>query len=401
MPSQPDVRPGRRYDADRRLRRAVTAAVTVVLVAGVGSAFARTGGAATGPAAGTGQHTAPGPAAVSGPLSPGRSSVAEIRLPDAASRVSQTPLFPLPAAPAYPTGCPIRPAPPGYGVIPRPPVARVPEARVPAPVMVPQRTVDTSAATGTGIWVTIFKGSPFTARTADDIVAHAVRAHLTSIWIRTGSTTEGLFGQQALTLLLPRAHAHDLKVIGWDFPTLSDPVADARRMVTTLRLVEAGQQVDGVSPDVETKSEGVFLTGRRVAAYFSRVSAAAGPRPVIATVLRPTDYWWAGNYPYRAEAPYADVFAPMVYWSCQEPGVATAQALDRLRTLGRPVHVIGQAYDEGKYGRRGLPSPREIWRFLDVSRRDGAAGASLYLYEEMRGPLWQALGAYPWAAATR
>jgi hypothetical protein len=206
------------------------------------------------------------------------------------------------------------------------------------------------------------------------VVVHAVHAHLTSIWLRTGSTREGLFGQQALATLLPLAHSKGLKVIAWDFPTLSDPAADAARMVATLNLVEGGQQVDGVSPDVETKSEGVFLTGKRVAAYFSRVSAKAGSRPVIATVLRPTDYWWSGNYPYKAEAPYVDVFAPMIYWSCQEPGAATAQAVDRLRSLHKPVNAIGQAYNEGAYGRRGLPAPPEIWRV----------------------PLWATFGDYPW-----
>ena len=90
----------------------------------------------------------------------------------------------------------------------------------------------------------------------------------------------------------------------------------------------------------------------------------------------------------------------MIYWSCNEPGAATAQAVSRLRTLGKPVNAIGQAYDEGEYGRRGLPAPKEIWRFLDVAKRTGAAGASLYLYESMRGPLWQALGDYPWATKT-
>ena len=310
------------------------------------------------------------------------------------------PLYPLPAVAVYPTGCPIHQAPPGYGVIPRPPAPGVSEARVPAPVAQPRRTVDTTAATGTGIWMAPFPGGSFTTATANDVVLHAVRGHLTSIWIRTGSTHDGLYGQKELSILLPLAHAHKIKVIAWDFPTLSDPAADARRMVATLNLVTNGQQVDGVSPDVETKSEGVFLTGKRVAAYFSRVAVAAGSRPVIATVLRPTDYWWSGNYPYRSEAPYVDVFAPMVYWSCQEPGAAVAQAVDRLETLRKPVNVIGQAYDEGEYGRRGLPSPKEIWRFLDVSKRHGAAGASLYLYESMRGPLWQALGDYPWATTS-
>jgi hypothetical protein len=102
------------------------------------------------------------------------------------------------------------------------------------------------------------------------------------------------------------------------------------------------------------------------------------------------------TYPYRAEAPYIDVFAPMVYWSCTEPGAATLSAIRPLAKL-RPVHVIGQSYNMGPDGgRHGLPSGREIWRFLDVAKRAGAVGASLYLYDQTHRPQWRALTRYPW-----
>ena len=64
--------------------------------------------------------------------------------------------------------------------------------------------------------------------------------------------------------------------------------------------------------------------------------------------MRPTDYQLA-TYPYRAEAPYVDVFAPMVYWSCNEPGALAAQSLRPLVKL-RPVHLIGQSYDMADEG---------------------------------------------------
>ncbi len=103
----------------------------------------------------------------------------------------------------------------------------------------------------------------------------------------------------------------------------------------------------------------------------------AGDRPVIATVMRPTAYW-VENYPYGAEAPFVDAFAPMVYWSCTEPGAAVDEAVNVL-SRWRPVAPIGEDYDMGSEGGPpGLPSPQQIWRFLDVAHRLGSVGASLY-----------------------
>jgi hypothetical protein len=47
-------------------------------------------------------------------------------------------------------------------------------------------------------------------------------------------------------------------------------------------------------------------------------------------------------------------------------------------------------------GRHGLPTAREIWRFLDAGKRGGALGASLYVYDQTRAPQWRALSHYPW-----
>jgi hypothetical protein len=308
-----------------------------------------------------------------------------------------SPIYPLPARAAYPEPCPPpykRVKPPGRRIEPTPKVA---ERQVPAPVAVDRtRVADLTAIRGTGIWVTVFKGETIDARA---IVARSSGARMTSIWIRTGGTYNGFYGAAVLPELLTLAHAKGMKVIAWDFPTLSDPVADAARMVRTLRYSSpTGERVDGVSPDVESRSEGVFLTPRRMQAYLSRITAAADSRPVILTAYRPTDHWWGSNgangaYPYVQSKPYVDAFAPMIYWSCNEPGAVTRQAVDRLKTL-RPVHTIGQQYDmgaEGSLGRPGLPTALETWRFLDVSQRRGAVGGSLYLYSQMRGPNWRAM----------
>ncbi len=296
-------------------------------------------------------------------------------------------LFPLPAAPALPSPCPPPPLPPAppSGPLPAP---VVPEADLPVPTPPPARHVNLAAVTGKGMWLTIWPGESIDAAA---VVATARAAGLHQLWIRTGSSHDGFYGAPLLRALVPVAHAAGIDVIAWDFPTMSSPTLDARRAAEAAAL-----GVDGFSPDIETAAEGTYLTARRVADYLALVRAALGDLPIIATVPRPL----AGvtsSYPYAAEAPYVDVFAPMVYWSCTEPGAALTAAIAPLIKL-RPVAPIGQDYNmASEGGRHGLPSAQEIWRFLDVARRAGALGASLYDLEAGGTQDLLALSRYPWS----
>ncbi|HEU5033704.1 MAG TPA: hypothetical protein VFT62_02995 [Mycobacteriales bacterium] len=307
--------------------------------------------------------------------------------------VSRQPLYPLPARPAYPHPCPPPPIKPGPPVKPPHPVVKA--AQLPAPVPVPRhRHVDLAPVRGKGMWLTTWRDTHLDVAR---VVAQARAAGLQQLWVRTGGTYQGWYGGRFLRTLLPAAHAAGLDVIAWDYPTLSDPVADAQRAARAIRGTFAGQRIDGFSADIEEIAEGTFDSARRVRVYLSRVRAVAGTLPVVATVLRPLDPHLSGR-PYRAMAPYVDAFAPMVYWSCNEPGATALSALKPLAKL-RPVHLIGQSYDMGpEGGRHGLPTGREIWRFLDVAKRHGAIGASLYVYDQTRRPQWRALAHYPWAA---
>jgi hypothetical protein len=294
--------------------------------------------------------------------------------------------YPLPAAAVQPEPCPPPPRPPGPPVPPlgRPKVAErdIPPAPLPGP-----RRVALGPVTGKGIWLTLWPGDRLDARA---VVAAAVAAGLHQLWVRTGSSTDGFYGAGYLAALLPVAHAAGIAVVAWDFPTLSDPRADANRAA---RAIAAG--ADAFSADIETADEGTYLSRARVTYYLSLVRAAAGNRPVVATVPAPSAYHLS-FYPYSAMVPYVDAFAPMVYWSCEEPGRATASAMAMLQRW-RPVAPIGQSYDMGpEGGRPGLPAGAEIWRFLDVAHRHGAIGASLYLYSQTRAAQWRALGGYPW-----
>ena len=301
------------------------------------------------------------------------------------------PLVHTPVAAAPPlTGCPTPKRPPSTYHPPVLPPPAVADAALPAPLPVRAKAGDLSAVRGKGLWVT-----PWVKTQVDvgRLVAKARAAGVHSLWIRTGGTRQGYYGGHFLPGLVPAAHAAGLVVVAWDFPFLSDPVADARRAQQAL-----DRGVDAFSPDVETAAEGTYASPRRLAVYLSLVRTYAGSRPVVATVPRPTKQ--KTSFPYDAFVPYADVFAPMVYWSCREPGALVHESLVR---LGKwlPVAPIGQGYDMGgEGGRRGTPSRLETLRFLDAARRGGAIGASLWTVEEAGLPQLQALRDYGWASAT-
>lgn len=292
---------------------------------------------------------------------------------------------PLPPAPPR-TGCPGIPV---QGGPPQPlPAPKVADSALPNPLPVKAKAASLQAVAGKGLWATPMGDGPVNVAS---VVARAKATQVRSLWIRTGGSRQGYYGDRFLPQLVPAAHAAGLRVIAWDFPDLSDPVADAARADKALA---AG--VDGFSADVETTAEGTHITVRRLTLYLSLVRSYAGDRPLVATVPRPSEY--RKTFPYAAFAPYADVYAPMVYWSCHEPGALVQQAI---RALGRwlPVAPIGQAYNMGpEGGRRGTPSAAETLRFLDAARHAGAIGASLWTVEQAGRAQLRALATYRWAS---
>lgn len=254
--------------------------------------------------------------------------------------------------------------------------------------------MDLSPLRGKGVWLVYFHGKHIDG---EALAARVRAAGLDQIWVRTGGTRQGAYyGDEVLRAVLLPAHRAGLKVIAWDFPYLSDPAADADRAVRALQFSIDGHQIDAFSPDIETAAESTWPTRRRVRYYLSVVRRAAGSRPVVTTVPRPTPPRLAA-FPYAEVARWSDALAPMVYWSCREPGEVAASAYDGLARFRRPVHLIGQAYDMGPEGGRvGTPSAAETWRFVDIGRRRGALGVSLFQLDTAGRDQIAALSAYPW-----
>jgi hypothetical protein len=274
----------------------------------------------------------------------------------------------------------------------------VPDAELPAPVPPGEWTPDLAPLRGKGMWVwqyTQTEGGNF-----DRLVDRAAAAGLRQLWVRVGDSQDGFYAANQLAALVPRAHARGIAVIGWGFPYLFDPVGDARWSAQALAWRgPTGDVLDGFSPDLEMSSEGVELSDLRVRVYLGLVRQAARAGLVVATVYRPSDKLWPDGYPYAAMVPYVDAFAPMVYWECLEPGATAAQAVARLQPL-RPVHLIGQAFDSASTGgRTAPPDDLETRRFLDTAQRQGALGASFWVWQLMDDEQWNALAAFRWDGA--
>jgi hypothetical protein len=376
------------------VHRSLAVAVAILILAGLSSI-----------AAVAGRQAATGSPSANPPTAPAnRAPVDASGAPDPAPTVAVTTVVPKPvprpSGPVSLAGCPPPPPPsrPSTGAPWRPSVL-VPEAALPAPAPPAARSGGLSPWAGKGMWLWKFRSTE--NGDADAIVTKARAAGLHQLWVRVGDSKDGFYAADVLDKLVPRAHRAGLAVIGWGFPYLYDPVADAGWTSAALAWrTHDGETLDGFSPDLETGSEGVVVSDRRIQVYLGQVAPEVGDRPLIATVFRPTDRLWA-SYPYQAIAPYVDGFAPMVYWGCTEPGEAAAQALQRLSAL-RPVHLIGQGYnmaDEG--GRRVAPSADETWRFLEVAQNGGAVGASLWSWQEINQEQWTAMAEFAWPVRVR
>ncbi|MGH9124836.1 MAG: hypothetical protein ACRDZ8_08945, partial [Acidimicrobiales bacterium] len=298
-----------------------------------------------------------------------------------------------PIGPVVLTGCPpTTPIP--TATPPSHPTVLVPESQLPTPPSPAPRVKDLSAISDKGmfIWqIHLTSGGDVSA-----IVNQAVAAGLRQVWVRVGDSFDGFYGASELDTLVPALHRVGVAVVGWGFPYLYDPVGDAAWTAEAMAWRgPGGARLDGWGADIETSSEGTALDGTRSSTYLGLVRPDMGGRPLVAIVFPPTAYWLA-HYPYTAEAPYVDAFAPMLYWSCMEPGADAQMAIQALGAMA-PLHLIGQAYDMGPYGgRNGSPSGPEIARFLDAARRGGGVGGSFWVWQDVTQTEWAYLAGYRW-----
>src|SRR4051812_48767667 len=225
-----------------RVEKGIAGAAAAVLLTGlIGTSYADTPPAPPAPVALTAAQPSPTPTPQPSPRLVG---------PPAPKRVVRKKAAPAPQRPVPPAvpqaGCPV-PKRPGKPYTPKPLKApTVPDAALPLALPSTAKATSIAAVSGKGIWVTNWKNDRVDV---PGIVARAKRAGLHNIWVRTGGSKQGYYGDQVLPRLVPAAHKAGLNVVAWDFPFLSDPVADAAR---AHRALATG--IDAFAPDIETSA---------------------------------------------------------------------------------------------------------------------------------------------------
>lgn len=247
--------------------------------------------------------------------------------------------------------------------------------------------------TGTGMWIHEYPKTE--GGNARAIVARAKQVGLTTLYVQTGSSKKGWIGSVPLSRLLPLTRGTDIKVVAWDFPTLRDPVKDAKRMASAARYTCKGcPRIAAVAPDVETAAEGTRISVGTVTTYYKVLRTYLPANiAILATVPWPSEKR-VGSYPYQRTASLSDALMPMAYWYNRSPAGVTAASMYYLRKFHRPIMPIGQGYD-GRLDAPYLaadPNPEASVRaFLTIAHRAGARAVSLWSWQTAGGQQWKAL----------
>jgi hypothetical protein len=248
--------------------------------------------------------------------------------------------------------------------------------------------------TGTGMW--LYEWHRSNGGDASSIVARAQRVGLSTLYVRTGSSWDGLSGAGHLQRLLSATRGSSVNLVAWDFPRLRHPEKDARRLARAARIRGGanGPRVSAVAPDIETPSEGTFNAVWRVRHYLKTLNRLLPDGvTVLGTVPWPSSYRIA-DYPYRTGAANSDALVPMTYWYNNAPTMVTARSISYLRErFDKPVMPVGQGYD----GKLDVPSLRhnhlahEVPKFFRTAKKHGAQAVSLWSWQAAPKAVWRAL----------
>lgn len=238
----------------------------------------------------------------------------------------------------------------------------------------------------------------------DALLAEAKKRGVTHLYMHVATTTDGIFALDALDDLLPAAHRNNIKVIGWVYSDLRNPLSDAQRDIKVAQYVTpSGDKIDALTTDIE---DAVGTTEANVTTYSQAVRNAIGTNyPFYACTYPPS---MRPSYPWKVFGTYYDVIIPMDYWHFKyktytkdEAYNFVVQSIKDIHSLtGRPdmpISIAGQGYDMfTDDSGQNSPTADEIQGAMQGAKDAGALGFSMYRWGTMNTAQWDTFGSFLW-----
>ena len=281
---------------------------------------------------------------------------------------------------------------------PRPAPSAVPTPGVIAPAPAAASSL-VGAYYGLGSWVDIYDDRAWNdpAAAVADMAGHGVR----TLYLETGNSRSAgeLFKSAQLRQFIAEAHAHDMKIVAWYLPDMTDPAKDFARVNAAIQLrTPDGQKFDSFALDIESGAVKTQQARNRTLMTLSRqIRDAAGPSYPLGAITpspvglsRKGSYW--SRFPYSELAGIYDVFLPMGYYTYHGKGakLAYSDTVGNARIIRAqpgcsaiPIHMIG--------GEAEKTTTAEVAAFVRGARDVGCVGASLYGWAGTKADSWQAL----------
>ncbi|OGI20128.1 MAG: hypothetical protein A3B68_00855 [Candidatus Melainabacteria bacterium RIFCSPHIGHO2_02_FULL_34_12] len=229
---------------------------------------------------------------------------------------------------------------------------------------------------GKGIWINIwnYPANP-------DMYCEQLKSKgIDTIYLQISrSNTPAIQHPEKLNRIISSAHQRNMKVIGWTYVFLKNPLADAKKFLQAVFYkTPDGDSLDGMAADIEETTNPYVIE-----TFAKAVRKTVGSKyPLIAITFSPVlKRAQPQFYPWKTIASNFDIIAPMTYWHGlvkyrSEKGAYdyTTQTIAKIKQYTQrddiTIHLIGDGQKTSK---------QEILGFLKAASDHGInGGVSLY-----------------------
>ncbi len=254
---------------------------------------------------------------------------------------------------------------------------------------------DMRAYEGLGAWIDVYDYGHSNSMAPDVVLEELIRRGVRTLYLQTGRWTSDADMAHAETagVLIEKAHARNLKVVGWYLAGFADIDMDLRRSLAALNFrTPSGQRFDGFAPDIEERgatrgdrerfNRGVVEYSRRLRESVPAGTALGAIVPDAKNNERAPAHW--SGFPWPEIARHYDVVAPMAYWSVtKRPRTCRSvemnareyirEVVDKTQSLmgtTKPMHPVGGIAD--------CDTTREVRGYVDALHEKATMGGGLY-----------------------